>query len=84
MGEDGSESGGETARAVIEAILDKYAADGITTIEDTAVLRLPPVSHLDSVKELVKPFGGTREGFLAAIRELETQLYRDGNEGGAA
>jgi type I restriction enzyme, R subunit len=75
---------GETARAVIEAILDKYAADGITTIEDTAVLKLPPISHLGSVKELVKPFGGTRDGFLQAIRELEAELYRDGDEGGVA
>ncbi|MEX2443591.1 MAG: DEAD/DEAH box helicase family protein [Alkalispirochaeta sp.] len=75
---------GETARAVIGAILDKYAADGITTIEDTAVLRLPPVSHLGSVKELVKPFGGTRDGILQAIRELETELYRDDKEGDVA
>ncbi len=75
---------GDTARAVIDAILDKYAADGITTIEDTAVLRLPPVSHLGSVKELVRPFGGTRDGFLQAIRELEAELYRDSDEGGVA
>lgn len=75
---------GETARGVIDAILDKYAADGIATIEDTAVLRLPPVSHLGSVKELVKPFGGTRDGFIQAIRELEVELYRDGNTEGVA
>ncbi len=75
---------GDTARAVIDAILDKYAADGITTIEDTAVLRLPPVSHLGSVKELVKPFGGTRDGFLQAIRDLEAELYRESDEGDVA
>ncbi|MFW5696026.1 MAG: EcoAI/FtnUII family type I restriction enzme subunit R, partial [Alkalispirochaeta sp.] len=67
---------GETARAVIDAILDKYATDGVTTIEDTSVLKLPPISQLGSVKELVKPFGGTRDGFLRAIRELEAELYR--------
>jgi type I restriction enzyme, R subunit len=75
---------GEHARAVIDAILDKYATDGVTTIEDTSVLKLPPISHLGSVKELVKPFGGTRDGFLRAIRELEAELYRDTDEGGAA
>jgi len=75
---------GEHARAVINGILDKYATDGVTTIEDTSVLKLPPVSHLGSFKELVKPFGGTRDGFLQAIRELETELYRDTDEGGVA
>jgi type I site-specific restriction endonuclease len=75
---------GETARAVIDAILDKYATDGVTSIEDTSVLKLPPISHLGSVKELVKPFGGTRDGFLQAIRELEGELYRDTDEGGVA
>jgi type I restriction enzyme R subunit len=75
---------GEHARAVIDAILVKYATDGVTTIEDTSVLKLPPISHLGSVKELVKPFGGTRDGFLQAIRELEAELYRDTDEGDVA
>jgi type I restriction enzyme R subunit len=75
---------GEQAREVIDAILDKYATDGVATIEDTSVLKLPPISHLGSVKELVKPFGGTRDGFLQAIRELEAELYRDSDEGGVA
>mgnify|MGYP006447535779 CR=1 FL=1 len=48
---------------------------------DNQTPRLPPVSHLGSVKELVKPFGRTRDGFLQAIRELETELYRNDKEG---
>ncbi|MFP4302743.1 MAG: EcoAI/FtnUII family type I restriction enzme subunit R [Spirochaetaceae bacterium] len=68
---------GEAARAVIDAILDKYATDGVTTIEDTAVLKLPPVSQLGSLAELMRRFGGSREDFFKAIRELENALYDD-------
>ena len=34
---------GDQARAVLESLLEKYADEGITTIEDPMVLRLDPL-----------------------------------------
>lgn len=66
---------GETARAVLDALLAKYADEGVLP-DDASVLRVSPFSQLGTPVELVKAFGG-REGYLAAIRTLEGELYRD-------
>lgn len=65
---------GEKAQAVINSLLDKYADDGLVTIESTEVLKLDPLNKLGTPKEIVTAFG-SREDYLMAIRELETQLY---------
>jgi type I restriction enzyme R subunit len=65
---------GEQARAVLEALLTKYADEGIENLEDPAVLRVEPFSHLGTPMEIIDLFGG-RDEYLKAIRELETQLY---------
>ena len=65
---------GEKARAVLNALLEKYADEGIQPIESMDVLKIDPVSRLGTPVELVKAFGG-REKYQAAVRELETQLY---------
>jgi type I restriction enzyme R subunit len=62
------------ARKVIEALLDKYADEGITTLESDAVLRVQPLSHIGSPAELVKSFGG-RPQYLQALQQLEAELY---------
>ncbi|MCB0262688.1 MAG: DEAD/DEAH box helicase family protein [Calditrichaeota bacterium] len=65
---------GEKARAIINALLDKYAAEGIENIEELAVLRIDPFNEMGTPAEIVKLFGG-RKGYLSMIKELETQLY---------
>ncbi len=65
---------GEAARAVLDALLDKYADVGPTGLEDAQLLRLRPLSELGTPVELINTFGG-RAGYEAAIRELESQLY---------
>lgn len=62
------------ARKVIEALLDKYADEGIATLESDAVLRVQPLSHIGSPAELVKSFGG-RPQYLQALQQLEAELY---------
>lgn len=62
------------ARAVIDALLEKYASEGVLP-EDTAILRVQPLSGLGTPGELIKVFGG-REGYMAAMRSLETELYQ--------
>ena len=65
------------ARDVIEALLDKYANDGITEIEKTEVLRLDPFRKLGNPARIAKLFGG-KDGYLKAVKELEEEIYRIG------
>ncbi|MGC4367519.1 EcoAI/FtnUII family type I restriction enzme subunit R [Hydrogenophaga sp. R2] len=67
---------GPMARQVIEALLDKYADEGITTLEASNVLTLPPVNQLGLPAELVRAFGG-RPQYLTALQTLERELYAD-------
>lgn len=62
------------AKLVLEAVLHKYIESGVTSIEETSVLKLKPLSDLGSAVELVKAFG-KRKDFEKAIKELEDQLY---------
>ncbi len=66
---------GEQARNVIEALLDKYATEGIENIEDLAVLKIDPFNHMGTPTEILNLFGG-ESGYLKMIKELETQIYR--------
>lgn len=68
---------GDTARAVLNALLDKYADEGIENLEKIEVLKVQPFEKFGSPYEIVREFGG-REKYLAAIRELENALYRQG------
>ena len=65
---------GAQARAVLDALLDKYADEGLTPAEDLGVLRVQPLSRLGTPVELVRRFGG-RGGYVAAVRALEAALY---------
>ena len=65
---------GDQARNVIEALLEKYAAEGIENVEDLAVLRIGPFNEIGTPAEIVKLFGG-KNGYLKMIKELESQLY---------
>ena len=65
---------GEQARAVLNALLDKYADAGIESIEDIKILTLDPFSRLGTAPELIKSFGG-KPGYLKALEELEALLY---------
>lgn len=66
---------GEQAQEVIKKLLEKYAKDGIVTIESTEVLRLDPLNELGTPVELIKSFGG-KVKYLEALKELETELYK--------
>ncbi|TVM00853.1 MAG: restriction endonuclease [Candidatus Brocadia sp. WS118] len=65
---------GEKARKVIEALLDKYADEGIENIEDLAILRIEPFNQIGTPTEIVQIFGG-RDQYLLVIEELEQELY---------
>ena len=65
---------GDQARNVLEALLDKYADEGITNIESMDVLRVNPLNEFGSPVEIIQEFG-SKEKYLQAIRELEEELY---------
>ncbi|MDA7888961.1 DEAD/DEAH box helicase family protein [Pirellulales bacterium] len=65
---------GEQARAVLNALLDKYADEGFENIEDLEILKVDPFSQLGTPIEIIKQFGG-RDEYLKAIHELQNQLY---------
>jgi len=66
---------GEQARAVLEALLAKYADEGVDDIEDVGVLKVQPLTKFGTPMEIVNAFGG-RDAYLAAVRALENELYR--------
>lgn len=65
---------GETARKVIDALLDKYATEGIENIEDMSVLKIEPFNDIGTPSEIVQLFGG-KDKYLHAIAELEKEIY---------
>ncbi|MDD3877135.1 MAG: DEAD/DEAH box helicase family protein [Bacteroidales bacterium] len=66
---------GEQSRKVLEALLEKYADEGIENIESMEVLRVQPLSDFGSPTEIIKEFG-SKEKYLQAVKELENELYK--------
>ena len=67
---------GDKARAVLDALLAKYADEGVFNLDDVTVLRIPPLTELGTPVQLLKAFGG-REGFVEAVREMQAALYQE-------
>ena len=65
---------GDQTRLVLDALLDKYADEGIENIEDLNILKVPPINHLGTPLEIVQQFGG-KERYIAAVRDLSNALY---------
>lgn len=64
------------ARAVLEALLDKYMNTGIYEIEKTEILKLEPFAKMGKPAKIASLFGG-KEGYRKAVKELENAIYRD-------
>ena len=67
---------GDQARAVLDALLAKYADEGVLNLDDATVLRIPPFTELGTPVQLIKAFGG-RDAFVAAVHDLQSALYRE-------
>ena len=65
---------GEQARRVLEALLEKYADEGVTHIEETQILTIAPFSEFGTPLEIIRAFGGLDQ-YQQAVRELEEVLY---------
>ncbi len=64
----------EQARLVLEALLDKYADEGLGAIEETQILSIDPFPQLGTPVELIRAFGGITQ-YQTAVNELEQALY---------
>jgi type I restriction enzyme R subunit len=67
---------GGQARAVLDALLAKYADGDVLNLDDANVLKIPPLSSLGTPVQLIKAFGG-KEQFVAAVHELQSALYQE-------
>jgi type I restriction enzyme R subunit len=65
---------GDNARAVLNALLDKYADEGIENLESMEILRIKPFDQFGSPVEIIKSFGGKKQ-YVEAVKELEKQIY---------
>ncbi|QWF70578.1 DEAD/DEAH box helicase family protein [Methylomonas paludis] len=65
---------GEQARKVLEALLDKYADEGIQHIEETQVLTIAPFNQFGTPLEIIRTFGGLDQ-YQQAVCDLEQALY---------
>lgn len=70
---------GEQARAVLEALLDKYADEGITSIENNSVLKLDPFRHMGTPVEIINGVFGGKASYEQAIQDLENEIFKQAN-----
>ena len=67
---------GPQARAVLDALLEKYRDEGMLNLDDTNVLLIPPLNALGTRRELLQAFGG-RMVFEQAVREMQDAIYQE-------
>jgi type I restriction enzyme R subunit len=61
---------------VLDALLDKFADQGIQPIEDVQILKVPPFNQIGSLMEIIQSFGSVEE-YTKALKELGDQPYDD-------
>jgi len=66
---------GPQARAVLEALLQKYQDQGVIDLSDPRVLQIPPFDAMGTPFQLIKQFG-TRADFEHAVHQLQSALYQ--------
>ena len=65
---------GDQAKKVLEALLDKYADEGIENIEDIKILTVNPFDEIGTPMEIVSLFGG-KNHHMMAVTNLELAIY---------
>src|SRR3989338_3669202 len=67
---------GEKAHKIIDALLDKYADEGIENIETMTILKVNPFREFGTPIEIIESFGG-KEKYMQALKEIKEQLYAE-------
>lgn len=66
---------GPQARAVLEALLQKYQDTGTINLDDPRILQIAPFDAMGTPLQLIRRFG-SRTDFERAVHELQTALYQ--------
>jgi type I restriction enzyme R subunit len=66
---------GPQARAVLEALLQKYQDEGVTDLSDPRILQIAPFATMGTPVQLIRQFGG-RPAFEKAVHALQSALYQ--------
>jgi len=66
---------GDQARAVLKALLDKYADEDIRGIENFKVLNLKPFNELGTPMEIINNIFGGKANYEKALEDLENELF---------
>jgi type I restriction enzyme R subunit len=66
---------GPQARAVLEALLQKYQDQGVINLDDPRVLQISPFDTMGTPLQLIREFG-TRADFERAVHEMQSELYK--------
>jgi type I restriction enzyme R subunit len=67
---------GPQARAVLEALLEKYQDAGVLALDDPSLLKIAPFDAMGTPMQLIKQFG-SRAAFEQAVHELQVELYHE-------
>ncbi|WYB27161.1 type I restriction-modification enzyme R subunit C-terminal domain-containing protein [Thioclava sp. GXIMD4215] len=67
---------GDKARAVLDALLDKYADQGVLNLDDSNILQINPFTHMGTPIELMRAFG-KKADYQQAIHDLQQALYAE-------
>jgi type I restriction enzyme, R subunit len=67
---------GDKARAVLEALLDKYADEGVVSIENNQILKLDPFRQFGTPVEIINGVFGGKAQYEEALQALESELFK--------
>ncbi len=61
---------------MLEALLDKYADEGIASLETPRVLKLRPFDQIGALVEIINQVFGGKANYEQAVQEVEQELFR--------
>jgi type I restriction enzyme R subunit len=63
------------AREIIEALLEKYADQGITAIDDIGDLNVSPFEKFGTPYQIVNDIFGGREEYMEVVEKIQEEIY---------
>jgi type I restriction enzyme R subunit len=68
----------ESARKIIEGLMDKFGEVGVTEIENPLILKLDPFASIAKRPIILTKFFKGQGDYNKAVRDLEEELYKVG------
>ena len=66
---------GEKAAEILKSLLEKYAETGIEDWENFDILKVDPLKNYGTQVYIINKIFGGKEKYLAAVRELQREIY---------